>query len=453
MPTEFRAEPYERIDLGDGRNVPWYMIPFDKSGICQAPQTRDQLIDEAGGGYTDVFIFSHGWNNDWQAATSRYRSFIQGYGGVRRERAGASGTGTFTPLLVGLFWPSTILVMPGERPPVIAGLPGEAARDAVVGEEQRELRELVAELAPGDRSRAYELLQQEALDEKGARSLAKLLAPLTASADDELGEGGDPLTEDELVEVWRLAFAESPPDSDDAGTDWGTVAGASAPARAAGGFSLDPRALVRALTVRGMKDRAGVVGQHGACPLVRDLLGAGGARLHLIGHSYGAKVCLSALAVGALKRPVASLLLLQPAVNHQCFASRVEGLEQPGGYRGVLAAVEQPIVTTYSRHDGPLTKYFHLALTRPHDLQEFQIAGWPEPPSRFAALGGFGPGGAESETVWLPLKDVGDRYGPEIGDRRIVAIDATAGISDHGDVSNRHTWWALYDQVTRQTGA
>src|SRR5690606_15613941 len=58
---------------------------------------------------------------------------------------------------------------------------------------------------------------------------------------------------------------------------------------------LDPRRIIRLLTVAIMKDRAGVVGHGGVGKVLQTLLDHSAARIHLIGHSYGAKVMLSAL--------------------------------------------------------------------------------------------------------------------------------------------------------------
>ena len=209
---------------------------------------------------------------------------------------------------------------------------------------------------------------------------------------------------------------------------------------------LDPRRIIRLATVLKMKDRAGTIGARGVGPLLVDLLGAAPeGRLHLIGHSYGAKVVLSALTTSALPRPANSLLLLQPAVSHLCFAADANG-GRPGGYRGALARVEQPILTTFSRHDQPLTKFFHLAVRRSSDLGELRIAA-PVPPSRFAALGGFGPGRCGTECREAPIKAVGDPYDLYPSEAEVLALNGDAAITGHGDISNPATWWALYCQA------
>jgi pimeloyl-ACP methyl ester carboxylesterase len=192
-----------------------------------------------------------------------------------------------------------------------------------------------------------------------------------------------------------------------------------------------------------MKDRAGTVGANGVGPLLHDLLAArGNMRMHMIGHSYGGKVVLSAICAGGeLPRKVHSVLLLQPAVSHLCFAERVPGTNKPGGYRKALERVERSIFSTFSDHDVPLTKLFHFALRRADDLGEERIAAGGEPPSVYAALGGFGPRRAGERLV--DIQDVNNPY--DLTDEtRIYGIRGTRTIMGHGDISNESTWWALY---------
>jgi hypothetical protein len=67
--------------------MPWYMMPFDRDGICTGPETRKHLLAAvAKEAFTDIYLFSHGWNNDWKDATDRYQSFIDGYSKLRAAR-------------------------------------------------------------------------------------------------------------------------------------------------------------------------------------------------------------------------------------------------------------------------------------------------------------------------------------------------------------------------------
>jgi pimeloyl-ACP methyl ester carboxylesterase len=213
-----------------------------------------------------------------------------------------------------------------------------------------------------------------------------------------------------------------------------------------------------------MKDRAGVVGGNGVAPLVQQLVNAGDARVHLIGHSYGAKVVLSAVAsANGLTRPVDSVLLLQPAISAYSFADNVPGAGGPGKYRVAVDAsrVRQPVFCTFSENDWPLTQIFHLFVNRRRDLGEAApaaaapaVAAAPAPPPNdFAALGGFGPQplppqpGTGGEVAWVFLRDEGERYSAKSGNRVIGLRNRGQQIACHGCVSNGHTWWALWNQV------
>lgn len=445
MPDRLEPGPYRVVRTPDGTELPFYIIPFDKHGRCEGPRTRDQLLDRVSvGDLTDVFLFSHGWNNDWTVATRRYNHFLEGYLGMR-ERLGLPVPAGFRALLAGVFWPSTALAFgqDEEGPAIAAGDP--------LGEHDARAARQLAEALPADAvAEFYHLAQAPELDEAQARRFAELLRQLPAT-----GAGEDATqapTADDLVTVWRAAAAESgtdtrPPDLEDFGLRDATGPPATAGPQVAGIGSflkkLDPRHVIRMMTVWQMKDRAGTVGANGVHELLTGLLSASSARVHLLGHSYGAKVVLSAAAARTLPRRVRSILLLQPAVSHLCFAATVPETHppRPGGYRGVLDRVEQPILSTFSANDSALTKTFHLALRRADDLGEARIAAPGEPPSRYAALGGFGPRGAGERLV--DIEDAGRRYDLS-GPARVVGLRGTRTIAGHGDISNESTWWALY---------
>ena len=81
----------------------------------------------------------------------------------------------------------------------------------------------------------------------------------------------------------------------------------------------------------------------GASLLLVDLLEATRAKIRLVGHSYGGQVVLSATCVPrSLPRKVDSMLLLQPAVSHLCFAAEVPKRHGAGAYRAALDRVRLP---------------------------------------------------------------------------------------------------------------
>ena len=441
--------PITTVQLQDGTAVPFYVVTYDADGACSGPRAAADAVADAAGA-TDVFLFSHGWNNDWKAATARYYDFLHQYSALRAQRWDPP-TRPYKPVLVGVFWPSEALVSDGDQAPDIAGADGLAPGQPAA--HRYELDILAQRLAPADRERFSALADTDALADTEADELTALLAPALAGPPDELDDPGDPPTPKDLKLVWeQLPAGDGGPVSTDTGgfVDDG---GAAAPGPEAAGFldvlkKLDPRQLVRAATVLLMKDRAGRVGARGVHDLLGRLVGASpDVRVHLIGHSYGAKVVLSALCAGdPPARPVESVLLLEPALSALAFATDVDGTGRPGGYRSALQRSRQPILTTFSSHDVPLTKFFHLAVRRASDLGEAVIAGTPLP-SRYAALGGFGPYGCDADSVVVQPAAPPQGY-PLDGPKRIVAVQGDSVISGHGAVTNPATAWMLLDQVT-----
>jgi hypothetical protein len=117
-----------------------------------------------------------------------------------------------------------------------------------------------------------------------------------------------------------------------------------------------------------------------------------------------------------------------------------------------MDGVEKPIFSTYSASDVPLHQIYHLALLRSKDLGEAQIAASSttagNPPSAFAALGGFGPRGC-GEYLIDPIPAPGEKFNYPAS-ARIVGLDGSAAkrIDGHGGVANAYTAWALRAQMT-----
>jgi pimeloyl-ACP methyl ester carboxylesterase len=454
--TAFPAGPYKTL-TGEGQTepVPWYVIPFDQDGACIAPLTREHLLGVvAANTYTDIFLFSHGWNNDWDTASERYQSFIDGFARLRQQLK-LTVTVPYKPLLVGVFWPSIALVMPWERAPKFAGGPPTPS-DAE--QWRRELQDLGDTVDPSDREALYKLTQTEALDDPAARQLADILTKVTKTfelSDQDLGPGTPDSTAADLLDRARQIPRTAA--RNDASGQFGFANTVTASPTAAFDLStLDPRNLVRIATVLQMKDRAARVGARGVHQLLRDILSTGpGPRLHLVGHSYGAIVILSALCyppTESLPAPVDSMLLLQPAVSQWCFAANVADKGYPGGYRPALDRVRGKIITTFTKQDGPLTRLFHLAVRRARDLGQPNIAPGgtllPAPPSLYAALGGFGPAGlADEEHQVSRIKPPGEKYDLDATTPKLLALNGDDVIKSHGDISNPETWWALFQQL------
>lgn len=439
--------PYSTLPLADG-TANLYLLRYDKRGALQSPHTFEALKREISTtGATDVFLFSHGWNNVFDQAVARYDSFIRGYMAQRAEFGLPTPPG-YRPVLVGVIWPSTSFVMPWEQGPKIAAAPGQVSDDA---EEMTRL--LTEELAPADAALFAELVDGgQPLGVDQAREAATALTT-ALSFDGDDGSSGAPSVDD-IMSGWMALNGDAlePVDPD----EFGTVGKAVTDGVAVAGLTFDPRDLLRMGTVWTMKARAGAVGATGVSSLVQFVLNledtdaAPAPRLHLIGHSFGAKVVLSSLGIGDTPRRKAhSVLLLEPAINRWCFAPSVIGTGQPGtpgGYHIVFERVRKPIFATFSVHDQPLHEFFHLAIRKAGEL-EIAAVGDVE---RFGALGGYGPNGLDGSAVERPAIEAGS--GPYVypDSALVVAIDGGvdlvhgAAIKNHGDVSNPATWWALH---------
>jgi pimeloyl-ACP methyl ester carboxylesterase len=364
-------------------------------------------------------------------------------------------------LFIGVVWPSIWLSF-NSGPQIAAAAPA-AAQEAL--EDDATTQALADRVAATGKlqsvERLYTLLALPRLDDAQARELAALAAPAFGTVtDDETGTSRSTSVDELLAMLRAMQQAEAgtaaPPRSID---QWGEAAPVSADLQTAGFADfLDPRNALRLFSVYQMKDRAGVVGAHGIATLLRDVIAAaGGTRVHAVGHSYGCKVILSAVcAPPPLPRSLDSLLLLQPAVSHLCFADLIPRVGKPGGYRNALERVRTPILSTYSDDDFALHKTFHLALRRDSDLGEQDIgiaadiyttAGTP--PSNYAALGGFGPRRAGQRLV-DPIPAAGTPYPAFDAADAVIGLDGSQGlIGSHGDITSPTTAWALHQLLSR----
>ncbi len=442
--------PHERFPMIGAQTADLYLIRFGPDGQLQSPRTAEAFLAAAGQA-SDVFVFSHGWNNTFQAALDRYRSFITGFMAQRRAFNLTPRQG-YRPVMLGVIWPSVSFVLPWESGPAIAAGGGESQGQSA--RDTDEMLSLVAgSLGEDAGNELRELLEgRDRLDADDARVAASLVAPLLGDHDPDTAAEAPDL--DDLLGIWtRLDRGIGPLILDD--QDFGTVSEPAGQSETpdgpqAAGLDLDPRNLLRTATLWTMKSRAGSVGANGVGPVLTELLGMAHApRVHLIGHSFGARVLLSATAaIPAPPNKAHSMLLLQAAVNRWCFADDVATTHAAGGYHDVPARVALPVLSTFSSHDAALTRYFHLALRGGH-LGEPSIAGVGDP-ELYGALGGFGPAGLGEATTVVPAVPPGTGGYPLDSGARVIAVDGgvstgtNPAISGHGDISNAVTWWALH---------
>jgi hypothetical protein len=193
---------------------------------------------------------------------------------------------------------------------------------------------------------------------------------------------------------------------------------------------------LRQLTYWQMKNRAGTVGRSGLGPLLgRAREVAPGLRVHLVGHSFGARLVSYALqGLPAGPSPVGSLTLLEGAFSQWVFASRLPfDAGRHGGLAGIGDRVDGPLAVCFSSHDGAVGTFYPLASMAARD----DTAGIGDAGSRWGGIGANGAQGAGARTEGIRGAGPGVTYPFE--DHRILNIDASDVVRAGGPPSGAHS--------------
>lgn len=372
---------------------------------------------------TDVFVFSHGWKNSFSDASQTYGAVI---GQMTSVADSVSGTrpSPFRPLPLGVIWPSKAW-------DELGGAAGEGATEAVA--DTGWMAEAVYEaLSPARASPAgfrRDVLRMQQLllkDRLEAQERDEFRAMLRLHAEPAI-----------LAEEESVFEADAPAEGLEGIT----------------GGDFSARDVFRTFTYWQMKKRAGVVGQAGvraAIAAVQERFHA--ARVHLVGHSFGCKVVLAAVAGPGtpLTRPVQTVVLLQGAVSHEALASRVSGTELPGGYQAALdpRRVSGPIVATFSRLDKACCDCYPLGSRLAGHVGELE--GLFDRYRALGAVGAFGVAAAMHHAV--AMKDVGEAYSFEGCGVWSVNGGEPPGefITGHSEICTPQVAWLIWAAVRRR---
>jgi pimeloyl-ACP methyl ester carboxylesterase len=226
--------------------------------------------------------------------------------------------------------------------------------------------------------------------------------------------------------------------------------GAAGDATAFGLGSLDlldkAREELNSTTYYKMKKRSGLVADKGLVPLLDALAAADGAvRVHLVGHSFGAR--LVSRAAATTQTTVSSLSLLQGAFSHRAFAAD-NGASKPavpGAFRPALSgALTGPAMATHTHNDRAVGVAYAVASRLAQ--QAGSSLGGPDD-----VYGGLGANGAVATAEADEAVLGGVRSDYTFTPRRILNLKADATIANHGDVSNEAVANALLQLVLSAT--
>ena len=435
---------------------PFFPVQFTKDGVVFQQPDVDALTSGIHSGVTDLFVLSHGWNNNMDEAKNLYSGLC---GQIAAQIAAAPALKGRTFAICGILWPSKKFEDQELIPSGAASL-----NDAVT---ENQLRARVRGLADLIQAKGWPM---EAPDSAVETKLGNVMQSVGDWEDDPAvrkqvvatirgllpahGADAEDATDRFLsmsadLLITNLSRTLTPPQNVPQGASAASLdpfssgpvsglGGAAGFRDVLGGVQSAFLHFLNFTTYYLMKARAGDVGVKGVKPLIETIRGLRpDLRLHLLGHSFGCRVVTSAvnvLAGGGQLRPN-TMALLQGAFSHNGFASKFDG-NNDGAFRQVVAQkkVRGPILITHTRNDKAVGIAYPIAS---------RIAG-----QTASALGdendiygGLGSNGAQSqvttpERVTGTLLDVGGAYPFAAGatSSRPYNLKADAFIGGHSDI-------------------
>jgi hypothetical protein len=327
--------------------APYWELTFDADGDADPRRRKRFLTEVVRREVRDLVVFAHGWNNDRSVATRLYSRFFEPFPGL----APGAALG-----YAGVVWPS-MRFSDEPIPDFPTVLAAEQPTRPVL---DKDSRRALLETFPGRATVVHELAllldrqppEEEALEEFGR--LVRLLVEVVPPGPQD-GFAADTAAESEPA----LLSAPVAEVCEDFARALGQGASFSIPNPWDGAHEL-----LRQATYYAMKRRAGTIGERGFARLLGRLAAAApGVRVHLIGHSFGAR--LVAFALRGLPdgvRTVKSVTLLQGAFSHYAFAPRLpHDTRASGALHGREKRIDGPLVCCHSRHDSALGTIYPLA--------------------------------------------------------------------------------------------
>ena len=420
--------------------IPYIEAEFDKRG--DAVGTAPVLPP----GTKEVFVFSHGWNNDHDAARSLYRDFFTNYVAV----SGPPPSGQ-KRCIVGVLWPSKALddvvnaavaKAAAEHGPAASASGGnQAGADAAISAQLDEVQKLLgpesATVIAQLKTLIPDIHESVSKQREFVDTLRQQLTSRETDNDEEPSShkfltGSAPAILADLSKETPQAAAGAPTAP--------TPASTKTPAAGMFGdvFGGIKGALIKFVNLFSyfeMKERAGTVGSKGVAKLL-DHLGESAERIHLIGHSFGGRVVTAAAKNSSTNR-LRSMSLLQAAFSHNGF--------QPGNgfFRDVVekSRIAGPIIITHTFNDSAVgIAYPAASLLGGQTASAVNTAnlaakvGGPQNP-----FGGLGSNGAlHLDTSIATFSDMltDDKpYAFVAG--KVYNLKADPFISEHGDITGR----------------
>jgi hypothetical protein len=438
------------------KGFPYFEVEFNKDGTVHDQNQAKALMDFLGqGSVSDLFVISHGWNNDMADARDLYSRFFECMRAViNLGTVGGISTRNFAVLAV--LWPSKKFAEQ-DLIPSGAASGGSPITNDLLKQELKGMKGLFdGKDADAALDKAIQLVAKLEDSPKAQAEFADLLRSiLPKPTPDNTDASGDffKLPGDEIIK--RLSkpvpIVQLQPTAGHGRAAMATGGTGSTGGGAAGigqfftGIKSGALNLLNLTTYYQMKERAGLVGSKGVNSLLKTILAQPTKiKLHLIGHSFGGRLVTAATAGPDGQTPVTidTLALLQTAFSHYGFAEHYDG-KNDGYFRKVVTkkAVKGPTVISYTKNDLAVGKAYPLA-----SLIAGQVAA--DLGDKNDKYGGLGRNGAQKtpEATDGVLLALNKPY--QLAAGKLHNLNADAIIKGHSDICHNEVAYAILAAVS-----
>lgn len=433
-------------------DIPYFEAEFDKNGKLSG--TPPALPP----GTTDLFIISHGWNNNRVDAQRLYRDLFTNF----KTIAPVAMMSGCKPAIIGVIWPSKQFdeLVAVESTSEAGGGGASIGNTKPDPESEKKLRDKLDRLKDffnePEQQKALEdakgLIKDLETKETARVKFVETVRKLIANGSGDKEDASDIFFRSEPEEIMdQLRILDE--DTDPAVLSGGGAAfsGPGAPTPDVGGaagladflkgFKASAMNVLNYTTYYEMKERAGTVGKNGVAGLT-DNLAPQITRIHLIGHSFGGRVVTAAAANSSTDK-IRSMTLLQAAFSHNGFSQTMRGF-----FRSVVdrQRVQGPILVTHTKNDKAVGAAYPIASRLAGQI----ASALGDENDKY---GGIGRNGAQkmnpSETVTGELQEVGKSYSFVPG--KFFNLEGKTFIKDHGDVTGKEIAYAIALASLRNT--
>jgi len=435
---------------------PYFELEFDANGKPTDAKQLPALIDGLQKNKTtDLFVISHGWNNDEKDAHALYQEL---FNNVKAQEKNVDVKGR-TFAVAGIIWPSKKFDAAEDAPNAASIGTGHDRLGAQIDT----LAAFLAD-APGgakhkkDLAHAKTLIPKLEKDAAARREFGEtILALLPKTVGEEGGwfinqkVGGDMIADDTFLKQLgsppakvaqsggggATSMGHKPPPHDD------TFQGSAGLGDFFKGIVAGASNLLNYVTYYQMKDRAGVVGRAGVNQALQRLRAdVPSVRIHLVGHSFGCRVVTAAV-TGPTPAPngfVNSMTLLQGAFSHYSFSAAFDDSKKPGFYRNLVTEhrVSGPIIITHTRADKAVGTAYAIASRAMRQIAS--AMGDKNDP-----FGGLGSNGAQktAEARDISMPKAGAPFEQPLTKGSMTNLLADGLIASHSDVRNPNAAYAV----------